>query len=173
MRFPNLADVFGNTVNVHTIRIITLYTKCLLHIWNSINFPLQKCEAIPCSSWQTSTLKDCEASYHQVKSECDSTTKLPSYFSFKIPSFPQFSMAVARCYNSWNLNTSSLRNAWWTCLPWYIPWFNPFWNVKHTTSSATAISTAPVYCYSTILHLLHCYILLIAHYFICYTAIYC
>ncbi len=33
------------------------------------------------------------------------------YFSFKTPSFPQFSMAVALCYNGWNLNSSRLRNA--------------------------------------------------------------
>ncbi len=32
------------------------------------------------------------------------------YFSFKTSSFPLFSVAVARCYNGWNLNTS-LRNA--------------------------------------------------------------
>ena len=38
-------------------------------------------------------------------------SKLPSYFSFKTPSFIQFSMAVAPCYNSWNLNTSAWRNA--------------------------------------------------------------
>ena len=38
-------------------------------------------------------------------------SKLPSYFSFKTPSFPQFSMAVACCYNGWNLNTSILCNA--------------------------------------------------------------
>ncbi len=38
-------------------------------------------------------------------------SKLQRYFSFKTPSSPQFLMAVARCYNVWNVNTCSLRNA--------------------------------------------------------------
>ena len=71
-------------------------------------FSLQKCEANSDSTWQTGTY-DCKALSHQVKSEFASQ-KLLSYFTFKIPSFSQFLMAIARCCNSSNLNTSSLRN---------------------------------------------------------------
>ena len=39
------------------------------------------------------------SSSHQVKSEFASISKLPRYFSFKTPSFPQLSMVVAYCYN--------------------------------------------------------------------------
>ena len=35
--------------------------------------------------------------------------KFPSYFSYKTSYFPQFSMAVARCFNGWNLNTSRFK----------------------------------------------------------------
>ena len=47
-----------------------------------------------------------------IKSKMNSPLKLANYFSSKTLSFPQFSMAVACCYNSWDLNISSLRNAW-------------------------------------------------------------
>ncbi len=51
-----------------------------------------------------------------IKSKVNRFSNLASYFSFKIPSFSQFSMAVARRCNGWNLNTSSSRNAWQTGL---------------------------------------------------------
>ena len=61
-------------------------------------------------------------------------SKLSIYFSFKILCFPCFSMAVARCYNNWNLNTSSLRNAWWTGLKTSYdgqPYTHKSQNVRH------------------------------------------
>ncbi len=70
-------------------------------------FSPQKCEANPDLTLQTGTC-DCEVSSHQVKSSPPKITKL---FQFQTSSLPQFSMAVARCYNYWNLNTSSVHNA--------------------------------------------------------------
>ncbi len=48
-----------------------------------------------------------------IKSKVNSPLKMLKLFSFKTLSFSRFSMAVTQ-YNGWNLNTSSLCNAWWT-----------------------------------------------------------
>ncbi len=58
---------------------------------------------------------DSETSSHQVRGEF--TSKNCEFISVsKLLFLPQFSMAVACCYNGWILNTSSLCNAWWTDL---------------------------------------------------------
>ena len=55
-------------------------------------------------------------------------SKLSSYFSSKTPSFPQFSVAVARCYNGWNLNKQLLKSnlalLWLTCPSLLLVWDN-------------------------------------------------
>ncbi len=95
----------GTTVNMHnTPNSIHKNVIFFLPVWNRI---LR--EAIPDSSWQTGTL-DYEASDHQVKSEFESQNCQVISVS-KLPSFQQFLMAAARCFNAWNLDTSSLRNA--------------------------------------------------------------
>ncbi len=82
-------------------------------MWNFYHFEIAfspwKCEANPDSTWQTGFLW--LWSFVPSSQKWIRLSKLPSYFSLKTPSFPQFSMVVARCYDGWNLNTSTLRNA--------------------------------------------------------------
>ncbi len=99
----------GITVNVHTA------SNSMDKIWIFSFLPF----------WTIFTIKDVRRIQIQLdrrmlltmelnrptKSKVLRLSKLQRYFSFKTPSFRQFSMAVARCCNGWNLNTSSLRNA--------------------------------------------------------------
>ncbi len=102
--------VSGTAVNVHTT--LTPCTKCKFLQFGTVFLPL-KYEANPASSWQTETY-DCEA----LSIESKVNFLLKSYISSKTPPFPRFSMAVARRYNGWNLNTSSCM----TDRTWHILW---------------------------------------------------
>ncbi len=101
---PSMCRVPRSTCTLH----VTLCTKCeFLPFWNRI---------ITIKMWGESRFNLTDGylwlwSFVPSSQKWIRLTKLPSYFSFKTPSFPQFSIAVARCYNGWNLNNRSFRNA--------------------------------------------------------------